>query len=100
MICPVKTKLAKKRKVTFQAGILDAEASTASGLGGDTKKPGFGTTGVALQYPKHKDFVKLPKAQKDELATWQKVNSDKNNNGKCPSTGKRPLRPVTRNSKV
>ncbi len=75
VICPVKAKLAKKGKVTFQAGILSAEASTASGLGSDTKK--------------HKDFVKLPKAQKDELTTWQKANADKNNNGKCPPTGKK-----------
>ena len=40
LICPVKAKLAKKGKVTFQAGILGSEASTASGLGGKAKKPG------------------------------------------------------------
>ncbi len=51
-----------KGKVTFQAGISDAEASTASGLGGDTKKPGLGTSGIALRYHKHKDFMKLLKA--------------------------------------
>ncbi len=89
MICPVKAKLAKKGKVTFQAGILGAEAFTASGLGGNAKKLGFGTTDAALQYYKHEDFVKLPKAQKDELTTGQKANADKNNNGKCPSTGKK-----------
>ena len=33
--------------------------------------------------------MKLPKAQKDELTTWQKANADKNNNGKCPPTGKK-----------
>ncbi len=32
--------------------------------------------------------MKLPKAQKDELTTWQKANADKNNNGKHPATGK------------
>ncbi len=70
MICPVEVKLGKKGKVTFQAGILDVEASTASGFGGNAKKPGFGTTGIALRYHKHKDFAKLPKAQKDRLTTW------------------------------
>jgi hypothetical protein len=89
LIYPIKAKLAKKGKVTFKAGILGAEASTASGLGGNTKKPGFGMTGVGLQYHKHKDFVKIPKAQKDELTTWQKGNADKNNNGKHPPTGKK-----------
>jgi hypothetical protein len=89
VICPVKARLIKKVKVTFQAGILGAKASTASGLGGDAKKPGFGTTGIALWYHKHTDFMKLPKAQKDELTTWQKANADKNNNGKCPPTGKK-----------
>jgi hypothetical protein len=87
VICPIKAKLAKKGKVTFQAGILGAEASTASGYGGDAKKPGFGTTGDALRYHKHKDFLKLSEAQKDELTTWQKANANKNNNGKRPSTG-------------
>ncbi len=91
MICSIKTKLAKKGKLTFQAGILGAEASTASGLGGDAKNPGFGTTGVALWYLKHKEFLKLPKAQKDELPTWQKANADKNNNVKGPPTGKKSL---------
>ncbi len=89
VICLVEAKLAKKGKVTFQAGILDAEAFTASGLGGDAKKPGFGTTGIAFQYHTHKDFVKLPKPQKDELTTWQKANADKNNNGKRPPTSKK-----------
>ncbi len=37
MICPVEAKLAKKGKVTFQAGILGAESSTVSGLGGNAK---------------------------------------------------------------
>jgi hypothetical protein len=87
-ICPVKAKLAKKGKVTFQAGISGAEASTASGLGGNAKKLGFGTPGIALCYHKHKDFMKLPKAQKDKLTMWQKANADKNNNGKHPATGK------------
>ncbi len=85
MICPVKAKLAKKGKV---AGISGAEASSASGLGGNAKKPGFGTSGVVLCYHKHKDFMKLLKAHKDKLTTWQKANADKNNNGKCPATGK------------
>ncbi len=71
MICPVEAKLAKKGKVTFQAGISGAEASTVSGLGGNAKKPGFGTSGIALCYHKYKDFMKLPNAQKDELTTWQ-----------------------------
>ena len=63
VICPVEAKLAKKGKVTFQAGISGAEGSPpAAGLGGDAKKPGFGTTGVALRYHKHKDFMKLPKS--------------------------------------
>jgi hypothetical protein len=88
VICPVEAKLAKRGKVTFQAGISGAEASTAPGLGGNTKKPGFGTSGIALRYHKHKDFMKLPKAQKDKLTTWQKANADKNNNGKRPATGK------------
>ncbi len=35
VICPVEAKHAKKGKVTFQVGISGAEASTASGLGGD-----------------------------------------------------------------
>jgi hypothetical protein len=56
VICPVEAKLAKKSKVLFQADVSVA-AATAPGLGGDTKKPGFGTTGVALQYHKHKNFV-------------------------------------------
>jgi hypothetical protein len=88
VICPVEAKLGKKRKVTFQVGISGAEASTASGLGGDAKKPGFGTTGVALRYHKHKDFMQLPKAQKDELTTWQKGNAAKNGTGKRPATNK------------
>jgi hypothetical protein len=75
--------------MTFQAGILGAEASTASGLSGDTKKPGFGKTGVVLRYHKRKGIVKLPKAQKDELTTWQKANADKNNNGKRSPTGEK-----------
>jgi hypothetical protein len=70
VISPVKATLAKEGKVTFQAGILGAEASTASDLSGNNKKPGFGMTGIVLQYHKHKDFMKLPKAQKDELTTW------------------------------
>jgi hypothetical protein len=89
VFCLIKATLAKKGKVIFQARILGAEASTVSGLGGNAKKLGFGMTGLALRYHKHKDFVKLPKAQKDELATWQKANADKNSNGKRPSTGKK-----------
>ena len=73
-------KLAKKGKVTFQADISVA-AATAPGLGEDAKKPGFGTSGVSLCYHKHKDFVKLPKDQKDELSPWQRANSNKNNGG-------------------
>ena len=80
VVCPVEAKLAKKGKVSFQADI-SATSATASGLGGDAKKPGFGTTGVSLRYHKHKDFVKLPKDQKDELSAWQRANSDKNNGG-------------------
>jgi hypothetical protein len=78
-------KLAKTGKVTFQADI-SAAAATAPGLGGDAKKPGFGTSGVSLHCHKHKDFIKLPKDQKDELSAWQKANSNKNNGG-----GKRKL---------
>jgi hypothetical protein len=89
VICPVEAKLAKKGKVTFQAGISGAEGSTAAGLGGDAKKPGFGTTGVALRYHKHKDFMKLHKNQKDELTAWQKANVEKNGAGKRPDTGKK-----------
>ena len=70
VIFPVEVKLARKGKVTFQAGISGAEGSTAAGLGGDAKKPGFGTTGIALRYHKHKDFMKFHKNQKDELTTW------------------------------
>jgi hypothetical protein len=73
VVCPVEAKLAKKGKVTFQADI-SAAAATAPGLGGDAKKPGFGKSGVSLRYYKHKDFVKLPKDQKDELSTWQRAN--------------------------
>jgi hypothetical protein len=80
VVCLVEAKLAKKGKVTFQADI-SATLATAAGLGGDAKKPGFGTTGVALCYHKHKDFVKLPKDQKDELSAWQHANSVKNNGG-------------------
>jgi hypothetical protein len=80
VVCPVEAKLAKKGKVTFQADI-SATSATAAGLGGDAKKPGFGMTGVALRCHKHKDFVKLPKDQKDELSAWQRANSDKNNGG-------------------
>ena len=64
VVCLVEAKLAKKGKVSFQADISGTSA-TAAGLGGDAKKPGFGTTGVALRYHKHKDFVKLLKDQKD-----------------------------------
>jgi hypothetical protein len=86
VVYPVEAILAKKGKVTFQADI-SATSATAAGLGGDTKKPGFGTTGVALHYHKHKDFIKLPKDQKDELSAWQRANSDKNNGGgKCKSS--------------
>jgi hypothetical protein len=89
VVCPVKAKLAKKGKVSFQADISAASA-TAAGLGGDAKKPDFGTTGVALQYHKHKDFVQLPKDQKEELSAWQHANSNKNNGGgkRKPSPGK------------
>jgi hypothetical protein len=80
VVCPVEAKLAKKGKVSFQADISGTSA-TAAGLGGDAKKPGFGTKGVSLHYHKHKDFVKLPKDQKDELSAWQRANSDKNNRG-------------------
>ncbi len=80
VVCPVEAKFAKNDKVTFQADI-SATSATAAGLGGDAKKPGFGTTGVALHYHKHKDFVKLSKNQKDELSAWQRANSDKNNGG-------------------
>ncbi len=73
-------KLAKTGKVTFQADI-SAAAATAPGIGGDAKKPGVGTSGVSLRYRKHKDFVKLPKDQKDELSAWQRANSNKNNGG-------------------
>jgi hypothetical protein len=80
VVCLVEAKLAKKGKVTFQADI-SAMSATAAGLGGDAKKPGFGTTGVALCYHKHKDFIKLPKDQKDELSAWQHANFNKNNGG-------------------
>ncbi len=70
VVCPVEEKLAKKGKVSFQAEIYVATA-TAPGLGGESKKPGFGTSGVSLCYHKHKDFVKLPKDQKDDLAKGQ-----------------------------
>ncbi len=53
VISPFEAKLAKKGKVTFQAVISGAEDSTASGLGGNAKKPGFGTTCLALRYHKH-----------------------------------------------
>ena len=80
VVYPVEAKLAKKGKVTFQADISVA-AATVPGLGGDAKKPGFGTSGVSLRYHKHKDFIKLPKYQKDELSAWQRANSNKNNGG-------------------
>ncbi len=35
------------------------------------------TPGLYLRYHKHKDFVKLPKEQKDELNAWQKENAGK-----------------------
>jgi hypothetical protein len=47
VICLVEAKLAKKGTVSFQADI-SAAAAAASGLGGDSKKPGFGTSGVVL----------------------------------------------------
>ena len=47
VICLVEAKLAKKGKVSFQAD-NSAAAAAASGLGGDSKKPGFGTSGVVL----------------------------------------------------
>jgi hypothetical protein len=99
VICPVEAKLAKKRKVTFQAGISGAEGSPAVGLGGNAKKPGFGTTDVALRYQKHKDFMKLPKNQKDELTTWQKANVAKNGPGKRTGQHGETPRPP-RNTKV
>jgi hypothetical protein len=77
--CPVEAKLAKKGKVTFQ--VSGTKAVTASGLGSDAKKPGFGNTGVALRYHKHKDSVKLPKDQKGELTAWQKANAGKSSAG-------------------
>ncbi len=33
--------------------------------------------------------MNIPKAQKDELTTWQKANADKNNSDKRPPTGKK-----------
>jgi hypothetical protein len=86
VVCPIEAKLAKKGKVSFQ--VSGTEAVTASGLGGNEKKPGFGTTGVSLRYDKHKDFVKLPKEQKDELTAWQKVNAEKPSAGNKHSPGK------------
>ena len=50
-------------------------------MGGDAKQPGFDTSGVSLRYHKHKDFVKLPKNQKDELSHWQRASSTKNYGG-------------------
>jgi hypothetical protein len=67
VICPVEAKLAKRGKVTFQAGISGAEASTAPGLGGNAKKPGFGTSGIALRYHKHKDFYETPKGSEGRV---------------------------------
>jgi hypothetical protein len=46
--------------VTFQARILGAEASTASGLGGEAKMPGLGMTGIVLRYHKHKKNCETP----------------------------------------
>jgi hypothetical protein len=86
VVYPVEAKLAKKGKVTFQ--VSGTEAITASGLGSDAKKPGFGMTGVSLRYHKYKDFVKLPKEQKDELTAWQKANAGKPNAGKKRPPGK------------
>ena len=40
VVCPVEAKLVKKSKVSLQADI-SAAAATASGLGGDAKKPGL-----------------------------------------------------------
>ncbi len=67
VICPAKAKLAKRGKVTFQAGISGAKASTASGLGGNAKKLGFDTSGIALRYHKHKDFYETPKGSEGQV---------------------------------
>ncbi len=86
VVCPIEAKLAKEGKVSFQ--VSSTEAVTASGLGGNAKKPGFGITGVSLRYHKDKDFVKLPKEQKDELTAWQKANAGKPGDGNKHSPGK------------
>ncbi len=86
VVCPIEAKLARNGKISFQ--VSGTESVAASGLGGNTKKPGFGTTGVPLWYHKHKDFVKLPKEQKDELTAWQKANAGKPGAGNKHSPGK------------
>ena len=60
-----------KRGSSLISGV-DAEADVAA-LGG---KQGFGKTGVPLRWHKQDEYVKLSKAQKDELREYQRAHPD------------------------
>jgi hypothetical protein len=65
--CPVTAKVAKKRRVLFDANVSGTNGKPQGGLGGDCEKPGKGASGVALCYHKFDEFKNLPKDQQDEL---------------------------------
>lgn len=72
-VCPVAARQAKKGKVEN----ANVGAAVAGGLGTSNVKPGIGSSGVALRYHTKKEFMKLPKEQKNELSTWNKSNGGK-----------------------
>ena len=81
-VCPVAARLAKKGKVdTANVG------AAVGGLGTGNAKPGFGTSGVALRYHTKKEFLKLPKEQRNELSEWNKNNGGKKGGSNAKSGG-------------
>ena len=70
--CPVAIKQNKK-KVSFGASLSTIEVAPGKG----TQKSKMGTTGVPLRYHPKAEFIKLTRAQKEEVAAWVKANPKK-----------------------
>ncbi len=86
-VCPVAARLAKKGKVdTANVG------AAVGGLGTGNAKPGFGTSGVALRYHTKKEFLKLPKEQRNELSEWNKNNGGKKGGSNAKSGGDKSVK--------
>ena len=94
--CPAAIKQNKK-KVSFDASLSAIEVAPGKG----TQKSKMGTTGVPLRYHPKAEFIKLNRAQREEVAAWVKANPKKGDKRKRDDNdGTSGSRPKKWNSKL